>query len=650
MTNSETAAPETGPTDPKPASAFTQARRQDVMVDFDDATDFAAARQGLVAELQGGRITREERMVWDVARYDFLRTDEPAPDTVHPGLWRQGQLNSIHGLFEITDGVWQARGYDLSNVTFLATDSGWLVIDPLTTEDTARACLQLANDTLGARPVVAVIYTHSHIDHFGGVLGVTTQAAVDAGEVRIIAPEGFMEEAVSENGTAGPIMIRRAHYQFGPFLPPGPQGHVDCGLGQTIPIGQGGLIAPTEIVSETGTELDIDGIRVVFQNTPDAEAPAEMNFFFPQKRLLCMAENCTHTLHNLYPIRGAQTRDALAWSKYINEALLLWGDDTDIMFASHHWPRFGNDDVRAFLSLQRDVYRWMHDQTLRLANHGFTPDEISEALDMPDSFSGQSHVQGYYGTVSHGVRSVYNRYLGWYDGNPSHLHPLPPTQRANRYVALMGGADAVVAGAQAAFDDGDYRWVVELCNHVVFDDPTNQTARNLSADAMEQLGYQAESSTWRNAYLTGAFELRHGSLKLGKAPLGSTVGAMSGEQLIELMGVRFNPARFRGAATMIWTLTDVGPGGTSETHLVGVANSAIHQRQDPPGDVVSAAEATVSLGRAALLHLIQTPEDFDSYVDNGQVVIDVGDTAVVKEYLAALDSFQTQPIIEPRAE
>ncbi|MEZ5167602.1 MAG: alkyl sulfatase dimerization domain-containing protein [Acidimicrobiales bacterium] len=630
---------------PKPATDTTRRKLSSVMVDFDDPTDFAAARRGLVAEHPSGRIEEDGRKVWDVAESDFIRDTEQPPDTVHPGLWRQARLNAIHGLFEVADGVWQARGYDISNVTFMATKRGWLVIDPLTTEATAAACLDLANTTLGARPVVGVIYTHSHVDHYAGVRGVTTDEAVAAGDVRIIAPDGFMREAVGENVTAGPIMQRRALYQFGPLLPPGPQGHVDCGLGMAMPIGMGGLIPPTETITETGEELDIDGLRVVFQNTPEAEAPAEMNFFFPDHGLLCMAENCTHTLHNLYPIRGAQIRDAYAWSNYIQEALLLWGDRTDTMFASHHWPRFGRDDVSGFLRLQRDVYRWMHDQTLRLANRGHTPDEIADRLEMPDCFRVQSHVQGYYGTVSHNVRSVYNRYLGWYDGNPAHLHPLPPAEAGANYVEMMGGADEVVRKAREYFDRGDYRRVAQVLNHVVFADPTNQAARQLSADAMEQLGYQTESATWRNAYLSGASELRHGSLDLGNAMPHRTANAMDPVQVIDMAGVRFDPARFEGSATMVVRFTDL-----DETHLIGVEHAAIHQQADPPATVVAEADVRVALAKQTLIDLIYWADRHDGFLESGALAIEEGDGAVFRRFVDALDTFPTPRLIEPQPE
>jgi len=629
---------------PGDATDATRAALSAAVVDFDDDADFERAGRGLIAAHPTGRIGSEGNWVSDTSTHEFLRTDEPAPATVHPGLWRQGRLNATHGLFEVTDGVWQARGYDISNVTFMAAESGWLVVDPLTTEETAAACLALANDTLGERPVTAVIYTHSHVDHFGGVGGVTSAEAVESGDVPVVAPEGFMHEVVGENGLAGPIMVRRGMYQFGALLPPGPRGHVDNGLGQAIPIGTSGLIAPTDIITETGTEMVLDGIRVVFQNTPGAEAPAEMNFFFPDLRLLCMAENCTHNIHNLYPIRGARTRDALAWSKYIHEALEMWGDDTDTMFASHHWPRFGRTDVKEFLALQRDVYRWMHDQTLRLANQGYTPDEIADELELPGCFAAHSHTHGYYGTVSHNVRSVYNLYLGWYDGNPANLHPLPPVETGRRYVEMMGGADAVLDGARAAFDTGDYRWVVQLLKHLVFADPGNEAARRLSADAMEQLGYQAESGTWRNAYLTGAFELRNGSVNLGPAQPWHLGHAMTGEQVVDMLGVRFDPRRFRPEARLAWRFTDSG--ATGDVHVAAVSNHALHHEVVPDGATAD-ADVTVALERQALLDVAAMPARYGSLVEDGSITVESGDPSLLEEFLGALDVFESAALVEP---
>lgn len=615
----------------KPASSFTTELNTGAIISFDDPGDTDRATRGLIAQLDPGRITVGDHVVYDVADHAFV-TEGDAPDTVHPSLWRQAGLNYNHGLFEVADGVWQVRGYDVANITFMAGTDGWLVIDPLTNAPTAAAALELANRTLGQRPVTSIIYTHSHVDHFGGVFGVVTREAVDRGDVPIVAPDKFLEEVIGEFVIAGPIMGRRAAYQFGPLLPSGPRGHVDCGLGSAMGKAGSDLLAPTHLVTHTGQRMTLSGIEVEFQMTPDAEAPAEMNFFFPEKRLLCMAENCTHTLHNLYPIRGAQTRNALAWSKYIQEALELWGDQTDVMFASHHWPRFGQEDVKAFLAMQRDVYRWMHDQTMRLANQGYVPTEIAEALRLPAEFD-QSHVRGYYGTVSHNVRSVYNRYLGWYDGNPAHLNPLPPIDAGTNYVEFMGGADEVLRRARECFDRGEYRWVAQVVNHVVFADPTNQAARHLQADALEQMGYQSESATWRNAYLMGAKELREGSPQQGRIPTRDMSQAMQAEHFIDLLGVRLDPSTVPQApCTINLHFTDL-----DENHVLGIGRSAIHHR---PGAVDPDAIATVHTDRATVIKALADP----AAVDELEIA---GDDDAVREFLRNLTTFGGQALIEP---
>lgn len=621
--------------EPQPPSDHTIAANAAVSISFDDPGDHERATRGLVAQIADGRVTmpdNPDHVVFDVAGHAFVNESD-APHSVHPSLWRQAQLNWNHGLFEVGDGVWQVRGYDLANITFMAgDDGGWLVIDPLTNAPSAAAALELANQTLGERPVTSVIYTHSHVDHFGGIFGVTSQDAVERGDVRIVAPDGFLEEVVSEFVIAGPIMGRRAAYQFGPLLPPGPLGHVDCGLGSAMGLALSDLLAPTETITQTGEELTLSGIRVVFQNTPDAEAPAEMNFHFPDKRLLCMAENCTHTLHNLYPIRGAQVRNALAWSKYIQEAMDLWGADTDTMFASHHWPRFGQDDVRGFLTMQRDVYRWMHDQTMRLANQGHVPTEIADELTLPAEFS-ESHVQGYYGTVSHNVRSVYNRYLGWYDGNPANLDPLPPIAAGTKYVEFMGGAEAVLERARASFEAGDYRWVAQVVNHVVFADPGNTDARELQATALEQLGYQSESATWRNAYLMGAKELREGTPQWGRVPTRDMSHAMQASHLFDIVGVRFDPATFtRDPVTVNVHFTDL-----DEDHVLGIGRSAIHHRANA---VDADAVSTMRTDRGTFVRTL----DDASALDDAELE---GDAELVREFFAALTVFTTPALIEP---
>ncbi len=626
-------------TAPKDATAHTRVANTPVDPGFDPA-DFERASRGLVAQHPTGTITTPHGVVWDVNRYAFIERGLPNPDTVHPSLWRQAQLNRIHGLFEVAPGVWQARGYDISNVTFIAGDTGWIVVDPLTVEPTARACLELADTHLGARPVTAVIYTHSHTDHFGGVLGVTSQADVDAGRCRVIAPEHFLHETVGENVIAGYAMVRRAAYQFGPLLPAGPRQHVDCGLGKAIPFWPSGLIAPTEEITATGTELEVDGVRIVFQLTPESEAPAEMNFFFPDRGWLCTAENCTHTMHNLVPIRGALVRDALKWSKYIAEAIELFGADTEVLFASHHWPRWGNDDVLAFLRLQRDLYRWIHDQTMRLANHGHTAVEIAEMLTLPPEFRAEAHTTGYYGHLAHNVKAVVQRYLSWYDGNPANLWKLPPVEAGRRYVDLAGGPDALLRAARAAFDAGDYRWVAELVNHLVFADPTNTEARELQADTLEQLGYQSESATFRNAYLTGAQELRNGTLPSRPAGRSGLLAAMTPDQLFDSLAVRLRAEDVGGVTLAVnFTFTDL-----DQRWVLRLSNRALHAvggRHDPD------AAVTLRLTRRTLDEVAQGVRTLTEVVTAGDAEAD-GDVGAAEVIFGNLDVFMTNfPIVEP---
>lgn len=639
------------PLPPHPSSSATQslyAARSATLAEGDHwwHTERERVSRGLIAQIEGGRIDGPGGPVWDWARYDFIGTDEAAfnaegPDTVNPGLWRQAQLNAVHGLFEVAPGLWQVRGYDISNVSFIATDSGWIVVDPLTSEHTARAALKLINEHLGARPVVAVIYTHSHGDHFGGVLGVVSREEVISGACKVIAPDGFLRETVAENVIAGTAMARRSFYQFGTLLPPGPRAHVDCGLGKAIPLGGVGLIAPTDDITHTGQEMVIDGIRIVFQFTPNTEAPAEMNFFFPDQGWLCMAENCSQTMHNLVPIRGAQARDSLAWSKYIGESLEFFGHDTAIMFTSHHWPIWGTSEVEAFLIKQRDLYRWIHDQAMRLANKGLTMHEIAAELELPPEFAAQGHTTGFYGELGHNARAVYQRYLSFYDGNPAHLNPYPPTEAGHRYVEFMGGADAVLERAQVSFDAGDYRWVVEVVNHVVFADPSNIAARTMQADALEQLGYQAESSTFRNAYLMGAQELRHPG-RAPSSPMRSKglLDAMTIEFIFDAIGVRLKAEEVAGLSLRSnWVFPDV-----SERWIIGLSNRAIHSvpdAQDPAADV------TVTLNRTTLLAIIGAETTFIEEATAGNVTFE-GDPMLLTHIFGHLDVFNPGfNIVEP---
>ncbi len=626
----------------KPATDHTRSRNAAVTV-IDDPADFERATRGFIASHPTGHVVDAHgRTVVNRNNYGFLAQGNPAPDTVNPSLWRHAQLNNMHGLFEVRPDVYQVRGYDISNITFIKGDTGWIVIDPLTTAQTARDSYDLITEKIGHRPITAVIYTHSHTDHFGGVLGIISEDDVESGRCIVVAPEHFMHETVGENVIAGPAMGRRALFQFGPFVPPGPTGHVDCGLGTYIPVGPPGLIAPTHDITRTGEEMVIDGVRVVFQLTPESEAPAEMNFYFPDLKALCMAENCSHTMHNLIPIRGALVRNAMNWSKYINEALELFGSDADVLFTSHNWPRWGNDDLTDFLEKQRDLYKWMHDQTMRHANHGLVPTEIAEHLELPAEFLANEHTRGFYGDLVHNAKAVYQRYLSWYDGNPANLHKHPPVEAGKRYVELAGGADALLEKARRAFDAGDYRWVAELVNHLVFADPTNAAARELQADTLEQLGYQAESSTFRNAYLNGAQELRQGPpTLLGGAGRGKgLLRAMSVEQVFDAIAVRLKSEEVGGQRLFVnWTFTDL-----DEKWVLGLSNRTLFHVQ---GRHDERAAVTVTLSRLTLVAVVTQETTFMDEIQAGNITLD-GDPAALLTIFGNLDTFVVSfHVVEP---
>ena len=619
--------------EPQPASSFTRAHNHAVGDALQlDPDDFTRASRGLLRE--GPRtITNGWGLpVWDLDQYAFCAGE--APDTVNPSLWRQSQLNLNSGLFEVCDGIYQVRGIDLANITFVRGNTGWIVIDPLSAAETAAAALELIHSHFEARPIVAVIYTHSHVDHFAGVRGVITDDDVQSGRVQVIAPAGFMTAAVSENVFAGPAMVRRAMYMYGPLLDKGVTGQVDAGLGKAIPLlPSTGLIAPTIDIETTGEEMTIDGVRIVFQVTPDTEAPAEMNFYFPDFRALCMAENCCGTMHNLYTPRGAQIRDALAWSKYIDEAITLHADESDVVFASHHWPRFGREDGLRFLEIQRDLYRFLHDQTLRLANHGLIGSEIAEVLELPKPFVDEASTRGYYGTVSHNAKAVYQKYLGWFDGNPAHLNPLPPVEAGQKYVQLMGGADEVVRRCRPLFENGEYRFVAEVLNHVIFAEPEHAEARALQADTLEQMGYQAESAVWRNFYLQGARELRHGVLPMGSLKLSNpdVAKSMTLDMLLDLVGVRLDAGRLGDARAVI----AIEIPERDEARTLWFENRAIHHR---PG-MSSDATITVTGSHEAISGLCTGDIQVANLSDRDDLTI-IGDRDQVIELWSCLDAFE----------
>ena len=628
--------------EPKDATPATRAAlaRLAASLPADDGADFERVRQGFIGTLPNARVETAGRVTWDLTPFEFEKA-EACPPSVHPSLWRHAKLNLEHGLFKVTDGVYQVRGFDISNITFIEGETGFVVIDPLTSAEPAAAALALMRRHRGDKPVSAVIYTHSHVDHYGGVMGVLSEADIAAG-ARIIAPEGFLIEAVSENVLLGNVMNRRATYMYGALLPRGPKGHVDAGLGKAVSLGTVNLVAPTESISRTGTRLSIDGVETVFQVTPGTEAPAEMNFYFPEYRALCMAENCTCNLHNLYTPRGAQVRDAKAWSFYIDEAIDLFAGEADVLFASHHWPRWGKADGLKFLTTQRDLYKYVHDQTLRLANHGLTPKEIAEALALPPTLAAEWHTRGYYGTLTHNAKAVYQRYLGWFDGNPANLHPLPPSDAGQRYVDLAGGAEALLAKARAAFEAGEYRWVAELVNHLVFADPDNEAARNLQADALEQMGYQAESGPWRAFYLTGAQELRSRRPKpehprqAGLAQLPRLPGAM----LLDSLSVRLNGPKV-GAARLA---LHIRFSDLDETYLLEVENAVLRHHQDrtAPGAPIA------TLGRPTLVGLVTGAKTIEAALADGSLSVE-GEAAVLSTtFLGWLDRFDFWfEIIEP---
>lgn len=592
---------------------------------FEDTTDFDDADRGFIAAMQPCVVTAADgRVVWDNDAYNFLAGE--APTTVHPSLWRQSQLAAKQGLYEVVEGIYQVRGLDLSNITFIEGDTGIIVIDPLISTETAAAALALYRAHRGDRPVTAVIYTHSHVDHFGGVLGVTTQADVDAGTVAVIAPEGFLAHAVQENVYAGTAMARRAGYMYGAALEKGPLGQVGCGLGQTTSGGEVAVIVPTLDITTTGETHVIDGVEIEFQMAPGTEAPAEMHFYFPGFRALCMAENATHNLHNLLTLRGALVRDPHGWSGYLTEAIDSFGDRTDVVFASHHWPTWGADRIVKYLGLQRDLYAYLHDQTLRQLNQGYTGIEIAENFMLPPALEKAWHTHGYYGSVSHNVKAVYQRYMGWFDGNPARLWAHPPEALGPRYVAAIGGPDRVVEVAQQAFDDGDFRWAATLLDHVIFTDENHDGARRLYADTLDQLAYGAECATWRNFFLAGATELRGGNFGTpGETSSPTLLAQLSPEQIFDALAISVNgPRAWELELAVDISFTDLG-----SNYRLTLRNGVLVYRKTAADPATAGATLTLA---AKVRILALAAGDFTSPgLDVG------GDPAVLQQLVSVLD-------------
>ena len=564
-------------------------------LDMGQRQDFEDAQRGLIAKASGKIVAADGTVLNDLDAYGFLGA--AAPDTVNPSLWRHAQLNATAGLYKVVEGVYQLRGFDIANITLIEGKTGWIVVDALTSRESAAAAMAFAAQHLGKKPVSALVLTHAHADHFGGALGVISQQEASQRKTPVVAPAGFMEEATSENVLVGTGMGRRSVYQFGRDLPRSARGNVDTGLGKDVVYGAVGILTPTWLIYQPNQAMQLDGVDFVFHNVPNAECPAELTFSVPEKKLYDGAENLSHTMHNLLPIRGAKVRDALRWANYMEQALEQTRQ-AEVLIGSHHWPIWGNARIQEFITKHRDVYKYTHDQTVRLINAGYTPNEIAEKVQLPAALTDYFSARGYYGDVRHNVKAVYQFYMGFYDGNPAHLNPLPPTEAGQHYLQLLGGADKAVAAAQEAYDKGDYRWAAELLNHVVMGDPSSKSAKALLAQTYEQMGYAAEASTWRNAYLTGAQELRNGPPAKGvsKALVIDLLLQTPTERFLEAMAASLDGPAAAGKDLKInLVLTD-----QKESFQLWLENAVLHFK---PGQAQD-ANATLVLTKPIFVKMI----------------------------------------------
>jgi len=634
---------------PNPATSITSSLNAQLLgyLNFADEQEFNDARRGFVTSLPQVVIKGAAgNVVYDLTKYDF-ENNPVAPASVNPSLWRRARLNLISGLFKVTDGIYQIRSFDISNMTIVESTNGIIVIDPLSTVETAKAGLDLYFSAFGTKKVKAVIYTHSHIDHYGGVKGVTSQAEVDAGSVRVYAPSGFLEAAVSENVFVGNAMSRRTVYWYGSLLARGERGHVDVGLGKAFPLGTISLISPTDIVDGTISPINVDGVAIEVQMVSGTEAPSEMTLFFPATGALNSAEVACPLIHNILTLRGAQVRDAKKWSEVLNDAIARYGDRVEVIFNQHLWPRWGKANVVSYLAGQRDLYKYLHDQTLRLTNHGYTGIEIAEMLTLPPTLDKQWWGRGYYGTLSHNVKAIYQKYIGWYDGNPANLEPLPPEDNAQKLVAYMGGSSAAIQKARRDYDRGEYRWVAWLMGQVAFAEPQNWKARHLAADALEQLGYQAEAGTWRSAYLVGAYELRNGVTKIpgtGASASPDTVAAMTTPQTFDYWGICLNGEKAQGRHIVInWNFS--GPKEPTETYALNLENSALTYRANYQAP---SADCTLSLSRKTLDRITNGETTFEKELLVNKTIIASGNPDRYVELMSIMDTFAPDfPIVTP---
>lgn len=618
----------------KEATAYTQQVNQQYTknLPFSDRQDFADAQRGFIAPLPDHGILKnaDGKPYYRADDYKF-DINAPAPQTVNPSLWRQSQLNGISGLFNVTDRMYQVRGQDISNITFIEGKTGLIVIDPLVTADAAKASLDLYYQNRPHKPVVAIIYTHSHTDHYGGVKGIVSEEEVKSGKVQIIAPEGFMEEAISENVLLGNIMSRRALYSYGLLLPHAPQGNIGNGLGVTLTTGLPTIIAPTKLITKTGEKMVIDGLEFDFLMAPGSEAPAEMHFYIPALKALCTAENATHTLHNFYTLRGAKTRDTSKWTDYLNETLDMWGSQAEVLFMPHTWPVWGNQHINDYIGKYRDTIKYIHDQTLHLANQGYTMNEIGNMIKLPKSLENNWASRGYYGSVSHNARAVYNYYLGYYNGNPADLNPYGQVEMGKRYVRALGGSAHAINLARDAYLQGDYRWAAELLKQVIAANPGDQIAKNLQADTFEQLGYQAESATWRGFYLTGAKELREGVHKFNHSTTDSpdTIKGMTVEMLFDYMAVRLDSTKAAGKdISLNFNLSN------GDNLNLTLENSVLNYRQR----LQPKTDASFYISRTDLHDVLTGQAKMADLVKTKKVKV-IGNAAKLDEIIGCLDQF-----------
>lgn len=624
----------------KPASQYTAEANQQVyaLLDFDDKQEFDNATRGLIASPDSLEIRDADgKLVWSQDAYAFLEND--APDTANPSLWRNAQLNHINGLFEVTDGIYQVRGYDMTNITFIKGNTGWIVADPLMSVECSKAAFELVKEYLGDYPIKAIIYSHSHVDHFGGVKGVVNEEDVLSGDIQVIAPEGFEKHAVNENVYAGNAMGRRASYQYGTLLEAGEEGSLSIGIGMGQSKGVTSYISPTVEIHKTGEKMTIDGVEIEFQLTPGTEAPVEMNFWIGDKNALWVAENCTGTMHNLYTLRGAQVRDGNAWAEYILETLSLYGDEADVVFQSHNWPHWENDVIKEYLVNTAAAYKYINDQTLLYINEGYTETEIANMIKLPADLEKIWYTRQYYGTVAHNSKAVYEKYMGWYDGNPVHLAELTPSDYAKKMVSYLGDKKEVMKMAKKDFDNGEYQWVAEITNILIFDDPSDLEARYLCADALEQLGYQAESGPWRNVYLCAADELRNGTNTdpaTRSSGVGDAISHMTPEMVFDYLGILVDSTK---VPDLTFTANIILPTGQ---YVLRVVNGIVLYQVDTQADDASVTWNTNLLG---LLSIIQKNQDA---VDN--LIIQDGDEKYLEELMGAVTTmtdYKFFNIVEP---